>query len=126
MKNTKDDSQKLTEFQPSKLQMKFLEAWLLSETGHITEISKACGVSRTTIYKWRKDPDFVKWFNGLVAIGMKGRLPDIWAAIARRAKRNSNDSKLYLDRFDEDYSEKKKVDVEENVTLNFIPADDKS
>jgi len=120
-KSENKETQNLTEFKPTNRQVKFLEAYLLSETGYITEISKKCGVSRTTIYEWRRDPAFVKWFNGIVDAAMKGRLPDIWMAVARRAKKNHNDSKLYFERFDEDYSEKKKVDWEGSLnTQNEI------
>lgn len=114
-----------TEFAPSKLQIKFLEAYISSEESNLTAISKEAGVDRTTVYNWRKNPTYVDWFNKQVAFAMKADLPDIYKAVKRRAKRNYNDSKLYLERFDKDYSEKKKLDVEENVNINFIPADDK-
>lgn len=122
----KDNTKSSTEFNPTKLQIKFLEAYISSEEGNITAISKEAGVDRTTVYNWRKNPAYVDWFNAQVAFAMRADLPDIYKAIKRRAKRNYPDSKLYLERFDKDYSEKKKLDVEENVNINFVPADDKS
>lgn len=122
----KKKQQESTAFAPTKMQLDYLEAFIISESNKKTEIAKLAGVDRTTIYKWRKDPGFVKWFNGEVSKLMKASLPDIYKEIQRRAKRNHNDSKLFLERFDEDYSEKRKLDVEENVNINFVPADDKS
>ncbi len=115
---SEEDSKTSTEFAPTKLQIDFLEAYIASENTTITAISKEAGVDRTTVYGWRKKPGFVKWFNGMVAKAMEADLPDIWRDVKRRAKRNYNDSKLYLERFDRDYSEKKKIDLESNANTH--------
>lgn len=109
---------KSAEFAPTKLQIKFLEAYISSEEGNITAISKEAGVDRSMVYRWRKNPAYIDWFNEQVAIAMRADLPDIYKAIKRRAKRSHPDSKLYLERFDKDYSEKKKVEVESNVNTH--------
>lgn len=112
---SKKDSQKSSIFTPSKPQLKYLEAFISSESGKVTDIAKDSGVPRRTIYNWRQDSEFVQWFNKQVSEWMKADLPVIWQDIKRRAKRNHNDSKLYLERFDKDYSEKKKIDLEGNI-----------
>ena len=109
--NKKNKSNNNTVFAPTKPQVNYLEAFMTSAKGNKTEMAKEAGVSRKTIYRWRKDPAFVAWFNGEVSKLMKADLPDVWLDVKRRAKRNYNDSKLFLERFDEDYAEKKKVDM---------------
>jgi len=126
-----EDSKASTEFAPTKQQIDFLEAYISSEETTITAISKEAGVDRTTVYGWRKKPEFVAWFNSMVAKAMEADLPDIWRDVKRRAKRNHNDSKLYLERFDKDYSEKKKIEMEsevnahEEIRITVIKTEDK-
>jgi len=112
---SKKDSQESSIFSPSKPQLKYLEAFISSESGKVTDIAKDSGVPRRTIYNWRQDSEFVQWFNKQVSEWMKADLPVIWQDIKRRAKRNHNDSKLYLERFDKDYSEKKNINLEGNI-----------
>jgi len=107
----KSKSNNNTVFAPTKNQVDYLEAFMTSCDGNKTVMAKKAGVSRKTIYRWRKDPAFVEWFNGEVSKLMKADLPDVWLDVKRRAKRNYNDSKLFLERFDGDYAEKKKVDM---------------
>jgi len=104
-----------TEFAPNKNQVNFLETYISSEKTTLKDISEESGVKRQTVYGWRKNPDFVKWFNSEIVKAMEADLPDIWRDVKRRAKRNHNDSKLYLERFDKDYSEKKNINLEGNV-----------
>jgi len=104
-----------TEFTPSKNQINFLETYISSEETTFKGIAEESGVKRQAVYDWRKNPDFITWFNHEVAKAMEADLPDIWRDVKRRAKRNYNDSKLYLERFDKDYSEKKNINLEGNV-----------
>ena len=115
---SEEGSKSLTEFAPNKNQINFLETYIASENTTFKAIAEESGVKKQTVYLWRKNPGFVKWFNGMVAKAMEADLPDIWRDVKRRAKRNYNDSKLYLERFDRDYSEKKKIDLESNVNTH--------
>jgi predicted DNA-binding protein YlxM (UPF0122 family) len=110
--------QKSTKFIPSKKQINFLKVYISSEKTTMKDIATEAGVSRTLIYDWRQKPGFVDWFNSEVEKAMHADLPDIWQEVKRRAKRNHNDSKLYLERFDKDYSEKKKIEMESNVNAH--------
>ena len=114
------ESKNSTDFRPNKNQLKFLEAYISSEEGTIKAIAEEAGMEKSIIYHWRKNPDFVNWFNEEVAKAMKADLPDIYRAIKRRAKRTHPDSKLYLERFDKDYFEKSKVDAKVNATARIV------
>jgi len=111
-------AKKQTEFTPNKNQINFLETYISSEKTTFKDIAEESGVNRQTVYQWRKNPAFVKWFNKEIAKAMEADLPDIWRDVKRRAKRNHNDSKLYLERFDRDYFEKKKIDMESEVNTH--------
>lgn len=122
---------KVKEFTPNLNQINFLEAYISSKEGTLKAIAEEAGITPKTIYQWRKNSDFVEWFNRQVAKAMEADLPDIWKDVKRRAKRNYNDSKLYLERFDRDYSEKKKIDLgaeintHEEIKITVIKTEDK-
>ncbi len=118
-------SKRVKVFNPNKNQMNFLEAYISSEKSTLKAIAEEAGITPKTVYQWRKNPEYVKWFNNEVAKAMEADLPDIWKDVKRRAKRSHPDSKLYLERFDKDYAEKKKLDVEGDVIINFKPANGK-
>jgi len=107
----KKDKRKSTKFTPSPAQIRYLKAYLSEKRVNKTKAAKAAGVDRTTVYLWRGKPEFVAWFNSEVKADMHASLSDVWKNVFRRSEINSNDSKLFLERFDEDYAEKKKVDM---------------
>ena len=106
---------KPTKFTPSPAQIRYLKAYLSEKRVNKSKAAKEAGVDRSTVYQWRGKPEFVEWFNNEVKADMYASLSDVWKNVLRRSDINSNDSKLFLERFDKDYSEKKKIDLEGNI-----------
>jgi len=107
--------QEATLFIPNSKQVAYLKSFFTSTTGKKTEIAKDCNVARETIWKWKRKPEFVEWFNGEVSKLMEADLPCVWMDVRRRSKRSHPDSELYIKRFDKGFVEKKKIKLEGNV-----------
>lgn len=56
----------------------------------ITEIAEICGVHRSTIYEWKKDPLFDAEFKKAVVRGTHDRLPDLLDALTTHAIKDGN------------------------------------
>ena len=129
LKNKK--AQKNTKFIPSEDQLSFLRVFISSNKRFITELAKEAGVPRRTIYNWRENPAYVEWFNQEITKAMKAELPDVYRTLKVRTAKSDTATKLFLERFDEDYSEKKKVNWEGNlnaqneIKITVIKTEDK-
>lgn len=130
MEDKNSEEQEKTKFQPTTKQWDFLKSFLQCKERTITGIAKDAGVERTTIYEWRKNPEFVKWFRDEVETAYRAGLPEIYKSIKMIATGDSKDKmkalELYLKRFDIDFLDKHKVELEDNVYINFVPADAKT
>lgn len=122
------DNQSETDFIPSKEQVKMLEAFIKSPINYtIARICKNADVSRTTFWRWRQSPEFNKWFNKEIERIMIGSLTEVWRGVFRRAKGNFQDAKLFMQRFDEDFTEKKELShlLKELPDIHFVPSKEK-
>jgi transcriptional regulator with XRE-family HTH domain len=52
----------------------------------ITEICSRVGISRTTLYNWMRDEDFVKYFNGLLEDETEAGIVDAWKCLKRQMR----------------------------------------
>lgn len=74
----------------------------LAQPGHggLTqeEIAQKCGVSRMTLYKWRKDPKFQDELRRQIAVNTMNRLPEVIDAMVDSAikHKSSNAAKLIM------------------------------
>ena len=96
-------------FRPTQKQLNFVHVYTATDLKTITDICKVAGIVRQTYYDWRKSPDFCEWFSNQIAIGMKGQLPGVWRSIKSMSERKTDAARLFLQRFDDDYSEKSEV-----------------
>lgn len=56
-----------------------------SERPSMDEIAEACGVSRSTLYEWRKNPAFIEEVKAQIVRNNIDTLPDLVAALPRIA-----------------------------------------
>lgn len=58
-------------------------------SGTVTALCQACGVPRTTFYRWMADPTFLQYLEGLIERYTDGALAEVWKALVRECKRGS-------------------------------------
>lgn len=58
-------------------------------SGTVTALCQACGVPRTTFYRWMADPTFLQYLEGLIERYTDGALGEVWKALVRECKRGS-------------------------------------
>ena len=113
-KTTKDN-----EFIPSLMQIKYLEAFILTEDNiNVSKLTKQIGIDRTTVWKWEQDDDYNKWFSEQTVKAFIRSLPKVHKGIETRAMKKYLDAKLYLQRFDEDFREKQDIKGEFKIKLS--------
>ena len=113
-KTTKDN-----EFIPSLMQIKYLEAFILTEDNiNVSKLAKQIGIDRTTIWKWEQNDDYNKWFSEQTIKAFTRSLPRVHKGIETRAMKKYLDAKLYLKRFDKDFRDKIELKAEYDVKLS--------
>lgn len=91
-----------------------------SEQGTITEKCEKAGVSRSTFYRWMRDPNFVEYVNSLIDEYTDAELSRVWAALTRKAIEGDIQAiKLFFEMKGK-YKEKK--EIEHSGTIQFISA----
>ena len=110
---------KSNDFKPSLLQLKYLEAFILSEDRiNITKLAKEIGVNRVTIYKWEQNDDFAKWFSEQTIKAFTRSLPRVHKGMETRATKKYLDAMLYLKRFDPDFRDRMDIKAKYDITLS--------
>lgn len=67
-------------------------------SGNKTELLKKAGVSRSTLYRWLKDSEFVNYVNELIDLYADGELGAVWKALINRCKAGDVQAiKLYFE-----------------------------
>lgn len=61
-----------------------------SERPSIDDIAKECGVSRSTVYEWKRDPLFEAELKHFIVRNNSDKLPELVAAIMDMAIQDSN------------------------------------
>jgi Helix-turn-helix of insertion element transposase len=91
-----------------------------SEQGTITEKCEKAGVSRSTFYRWMRDPNFVEYVNSLIDEYTDAELARVWAALTRKAIEGDIQAiKLFFEMKGK-YKEKK--EIEHSGSIQFISA----
>lgn len=98
------------EFQPTTKQLFYLQAFTTCPLGSTKkEIIKTAGICVKTEWEWQQNPEYCLWFQGKIEEYMKASLPEIYRSIKRMAKNKTEASKLFLQRFDKKFTEKKEI-----------------
>lgn len=114
-KNGGNREQGKTEFIPSRKMLNYLKSFLKAPvTWHNEQIYEDANVSRSTVWAWRRNNDFVEWFNNQTDKWFKGEVPVVHKRIHKRTYESDKAGKLFMERFDEKYREKGK---EGNVNI---------
>ncbi|MBQ8514642.1 MAG: TetR family transcriptional regulator [Ruminococcus sp.] len=67
-------------------------------SGTKDDIAREAGVSRATLYRWLRNPDFIAIVNGLVAQYADAELGMVWKALCRRIQAGDIQAiKLYFE-----------------------------
>lgn len=108
-------------FEPTEKMFAYLEAYLTTPFGTAKEtVCKKANVSRHQEWEWRKNPEYNEWFNGEVAKYMNSKLSEVWRTVLSETTISFPDRKLFLQRFDKDFSEKQTIEHPGNVIV-LIP-----
>lgn len=122
-----------TEWEPSEAQRKLLT--VLQSSDYELSISEACtaaDVGRQTYYDWFDSPAFVQWWKAQAERHFVLRLPRVLANLAGGAvkefeggknpdpKPDAGLIKIFLERFDRDYSPKHEIDqhIDGQIAVN--------
>lgn len=99
-------------FQPKTEQIKFAEIYLdYRQKLTFEQIAEKIGCSRTTIWNWFQNPDFLEWINEQATYMQKTALVPILKSLIRKAEVGDVQAiKLYLEKMGE-FSEKLKIEV---------------
>ena len=104
------NSTNVNKFKPSLMQLKYLQAFIMSEDRvNVSRLAKEVGVDRTTIYNWEQKDDYNKWFSEQTIKAFTRSLPKVHKGMETRATKRYLDAMLYLKRFDPDYREKQEI-----------------
>jgi AcrR family transcriptional regulator len=115
-----NDKQNLT-FQPNPEQVKFAEIYLDYERKlTYTDIAKEIGCSRTTIWKWFQDPEFVNWLNSSKEGLLNKSLMGIYRSAIRRAESGDFQFARMLLEIQGEYTPTVKQDINIKVTEIII------
>lgn len=118
--------QESTIFRPSKLQLDYLKAYIEAPVTYTrSQICQSADVSRTVVWKWEQIPEYVDWFHGQIEKVMDKLLVNVYSKLYYRALKSFPDCRLFLQRFDKDYSEKQAIEhsglVETIATVKLKP-----
>ena len=84
-----------------------------------TEIIEQVGVPRTTLYRWLKDPDFIKYVDSLT------ELSTVWKALIRRCICGDTQAiKLYFE-LKGKYKQQIEHSGAEDFVFNILPASER-
>lgn len=73
-------------FLPSPEQIKFADRWLdYNQKQTLEDVGNEIGVSRTTIWRWFKDKNFIEWLNEKKESFLASSLMDIYKTAVRKA-----------------------------------------
>jgi transcriptional regulator with XRE-family HTH domain len=94
--------QKLT-FQPTAQQLEFAELWLdYTQKLTLEQIAEKLGCSRTAIWKWHQNKDFINWLNEKSDKMLRSALSRIHKSLIRKAELGDVSAiKLYLENLGE-------------------------
>lgn len=77
-------AQKRTNAELSSIQRKVAEMLVdPSFLGNISELCEKCGVSRSTFYRWRDQPDFCDYVDSLIDKYTDAELAGVWKALIK-------------------------------------------
>ena len=107
----KKDEQNLT-FKPKPEQKRFAAIYLdYRQKLTFEQIAKKIGCSRTTIWNWFQNPDFLEWVNVQANYMQKTALVPVLKSLIRKAEIGDVQAiKLYLEKIGE-FTERLKVEV---------------
>ena len=87
-----------------------------------TEIIEQVGVPRTTLYRWLKDPDFIKYVDSLIDSYTDAELSTVWKALIRRCICGDTQAiKLYFE-LKGKYKQQIEHSGAEDFVFNILPA----
>lgn len=91
-----------------------------------TEIIKQVGVPRTTLYRWLKDPDFIKYVDSLIDSYTDAELSTVWKALIRRCICGDTQAiKLYFE-LKGKYKQQVEHSGTEDFVFNILPASERA
>lgn len=91
-----------------------------------TEIIKQVGVPRTTLYRWLKDPDFIKYVDSLIDSYTDAELSTVWKALIRRCICGDTQAiKLYFE-LKGKYKQQVEHSGTEDFVFNILPASERT
>lgn len=119
---SKKDKRKNTDkFEPSPKQLAYLKAFINAGVNDTQEaIYKKAGVAHSTVWQWKQKPEFVEWFLGEVDKIFTSELPDVYKNIKRMTRNKTDACKLFMQRFDREFSERKNVEVKGALTISAL------
>ena len=86
------DKNATKEWSPTPKQRVLLDVAASGEKTSITAICKEAKVERQTIYKWFKDPDFMKAWNDTWIAPIERHLPSMTAAQIKKAEKGNTNA----------------------------------
>ena len=90
-----------------------------------TEIIEQVGVPRTTLYRWLKDPDFIKYVDSLIDSYTDAELSTVWKALIRRCICGDTQAiKLYFE-LKGKYKQQIELSGTDDFVFNILPASER-
>lgn len=122
----KNKEQKVAKTNLSKKQREVAEMLANPDVdGTKTAISENVGVSRTTLYKWLKDPEFIKYVDSLIDSYTDAELSTVWKALIRRCICGDTQAiKLYFE-LKGKYKQQIEHSGAEDFVFNILPASER-
>lgn len=98
-----DIEKQIETFEPLPEQIKFVELWLdYTQKLTLEQIAEKIGCSRTTIWRWHQDKDFINWLNDKSDKMLRSALSRIHKSLIRKAELGDVSAiKLYLENLGE-------------------------
>ena len=99
-------------FKPSSEQIQFAEIWLdFSVRQTLKEVAEEIGIAYSTIWRWHKDTEFIKWINEQGNNALRSSLNGVYKALVRKAEGGDVSAiKLYLENIGE-FIEKQEITI---------------
>lgn len=110
----------LMDKQWSPKQLKAIEMLARPEEKDLTEIAEDLGINFSTLWRWRRNPEFQQAVNTLAYSCLKDELPKVYKSLSKKAVGGNVKAIELMLKFADNYVEKVKTEVTGNMDLGGV------